>query len=96
MEREKILSILKTYKNDFSAKYGILELGIFGSVARDEAMKESDVDICVKMETPDPFQLVHIKHDIEQIINKHVDIIRIREKMNPYLRQRIEKEAIYV
>ena len=96
MQREEILSVLHIYKNDFSEKYGILELGVFGSVARNEAENESDVDICVKMKTPDPFHLVHIKYDIEQRIKKHVDIIRIREKMNPYLRQRIEKEAVYV
>ena len=96
MQREEILSVLHAYKKDFSKKYGILELGVFGSVARNEAVDESDVDICVKMKTPDPFHLVHIKDDIEQRIQKHVDIIRVREKMNPYLRQRIEKEAVYV
>ena len=96
MQREEILSVLNVYKKDFSEKYGILELGVFGSVARNEAGDESDVDICVKMKTPDPFCLVHIKDDIEQRIKKHVDIIRIRGKMNPCLRQRIDKEAVYV
>jgi uncharacterized protein len=96
MQREEILAVLQAYKKDFSRQYGLLELGVFGSVARNEAGNDSDVDICVKMKTPDPFKLVHVKDDIEKRIKLHVDIIRIREHMNPYLRQRIEKEAIYV
>ena len=96
MQREEVLSILKVYKRDFSDKYGILEIGVFGSLARNEAGDDSDVDICIKIKKPDPFSLVHIKEDIECRVKKHVDIIRMREKMNPYLRQRIEKDAVYV
>jgi len=96
MQREEVLSILQAYKSDFSQKYGILAIGVFGSVARNEAESDSDVDICIKMKNPDPFNLVHIKEDIESRVKTHVDIIRVREKMNPYLRQRIEKDAVYV
>ena len=96
MKREEVLSILKVYKKDFSKKYGILEIGVFGSIARNEAGNDSDVDICIKIKNPYPFSMVHIKEDIECRVKKHVDIIRIREKMNPYLRQRIEKDAVYV
>ena len=69
---------------------------MFGSTARDEAREDSDVDICIETEPPNPFTLVHIKEDIEQIVQKHVDIVRVREKMNPYLRERIKKECRYV
>lgn len=96
MQREEILSVLQAYKRDFSEKYGILEIGVFGSFARNEAVYDSDVDICIKMKNPDPFSLVHIKEDIEHRVKKHVDIVRMREKMNPFLRQHIEKDAVYV
>jgi predicted nucleotidyltransferase len=96
MSREDILNVLRNYKHAFAGKYGILELGVFGSVARNEATAQSDVDICIKMRSPDAFALVHIKEDIENLIQKHVDIVRVREKMNPYLKSRLEKEALYV
>ena len=96
MQREELLFILQAYKRDFSKKYGILEIGVFGSFARNQAGDDSDVDICIKIKNPDPFSLVHIKDDIEHRVKKHVDIIRMREKMNPYLRERIEKDAVYV
>jgi hypothetical protein len=96
MVRSDILTILRDFKQDFAEKYGIIEIGIFGSIARNEAREDSDVDICIKTKTPNPFTIVHIKEEIESRVRKHVDIVRIREKMNPFLKERIEKEGIYV
>ena len=96
MNKDEILRILREFKRDHAAQYGILELGVFGSVARDTAGEQSDVDICVKTETPDPFMLVHIKQELEERVGKRVDIVRVREQMNPFLKSRIEKEGVYV
>lgn len=96
MGRDYILAVLRDFKNNFAEKYGIVELGVFGSVARDEARDDSDLDICIKTKTPDAYAMVHIKEEIESRVHKHVDIVRIREKMNPYLKERIEKEGVYV
>lgn len=96
MNRDDILAALRQFKGDYAEQYGILELGVFGSVARNEQREDSDVDICIKTKTPDPFVLVHIKEAIEELVHKHVDIVRVREQMNPFLKERIEKEAVYV
>ncbi len=96
MNRDDVLAVLGQFKRDHAEQYGILEIGIFGSVARNEQHDDSDVDICIKTQTPDPFALVHIKEAIEGLVHKHVDIVRVREKMNPFLKERIEKEALYV
>ena len=42
------------------------------------------------------FGLVAIKEDIESYFQIHVDIVQVRERMNTLLKDRIEKEAIYV
>jgi len=96
MGRDDILAILRDFKQNYADKYGILEIGIFGSIARGEDREDSDVDICIKTKTPDPFALVHIKEEIENRVQRHVDIVRMREKMNPFLKERIEKEGVYV
>lgn len=84
MNRDNILKILREYKQKNAEKYGILELGLFGSAARDTAGAESDVDICIKIRYPDPYVLVHVKEELEERVRKHVDIVRVREKMNPF------------
>lgn len=96
MKKEEILSALKQYKHDHSEQYGIIDLGVFGSVARGESISSSDIDLCIRIEQPNPFSIVHIKEDIENILNIPVDIIRLRDGMNPHLRLRIEKEVLYV
>ena len=96
MTNSDILKTLKEFKEQQSEKYGILVLGVFGSVARDQAGKNSDVDIFLQTKTADPFNIVHIKEALEERLHNHVDIVRLRDKMNPFLKKRIEKEAVYV
>jgi predicted nucleotidyltransferase len=54
MKRDDVLTILKEFKRDHAEEYGILKIGVFGSVARDEAGEDSDVDICIKTRPPNP------------------------------------------
>jgi uncharacterized protein len=94
--RSEVLSILKQYKIENAAKYGINNLGIFGSYSRDTAADDSDIDIVIETQEPDIYKLVHIKEELEKLFHKSVDLVRHREKMNPYLKKRIEKDAQYV
>jgi len=96
MQRDLAVSILETFKNKYSDKYEIQALGLFGSVARNEATSTSDVDICIKTKNADLFAMVHIKEELEKLFSTSIDIVRIRDKMNPFLKNRIEEDAIYV
>ena len=96
MNRSDLLHTLEKFKRVDGDRYGILSIGFFGSFARNQASEFSDADIVVKTKTPDPFIMVHIKEDLEKRLRMPVDLVRFREKMNPFLRRRIEKEAVYV
>ena len=96
MDREKILQILADYHKAKRKKLGIMRLGVFGSVARGEIRKTSDVDVVVELNKPDLFILVEIKQELEKRLNRPVDIVRYRKQMNSFLKKRIEKNAIYV
>jgi len=95
MNKEEIIEILRTYKKDFSEQYGILDIGVFGSVARDEVGKDSDVDVIVRISKPDLFMLVGIKNELEERHHRSVDIVTYRKNMNPFLKKRIDGEAVY-
>ena len=94
--RSQVLQILKEMKPLLKEKYGVTHLGVFGSVARNEATPESDVDVVIEMEEPCLFTAVHIKEALEDALQVRVDLVRYRERMNKYLKKRIEKEAVYV
>ena len=96
MNRNDILISLKNYKELNSDKYLIRRIGVFGSVAKGLSKAESDVDIVVEIERQDLFDLIGIKQDLEQEFNCSVDIVSYRDKMNPFLKRRIDNEAIYV
>jgi len=72
------------------------KLGIFGSVARDQASAESDVDVVVETKEPNLFMMVDLKEKLESILGVKVDLIRYWRRMNPYLKKRIDREAHYV
>lgn len=96
MNRSDVTTLLKNYKDLNATRYGITALGFFGSMARDQSRPDSDLDICIKTNAPDPYILAHVKQEIEQIAQIRVDIVRLRDSMNAFLKNRIEKECIYV
>ncbi len=79
-----------------ASKYSITRMGIFGSVARGEQTEDSDVDVYLETSQPNMFALVHIKEDLQSLFGCNVDIVRLRHHMDSFLRNRIEKEGIYV
>lgn len=96
MTQQEILQILLKFRQQQQDKYKITKLGIFGSVARNQFTNESDVDVVVELAEPDLLSLVGIKLDLEQLFQRPVDIVRYRQRMNAFLKQRIDQEALYV
>ncbi len=96
LNRDEVLKTLKNRKTEFVKKFGITSIGVFGSLARGENRPDSDVDIVVTMSKPDLFYMVHIKEELETAYQTKVDIVHYREKMNSFLKRRIDREAVYV
>ena len=82
--------------NEISAYKEIKKAVIFGSRAKGNYKHGSDVDICIETETPNPFLIMDIKEFLENLFECSVDIVRFRSNMNPFLKQQIENEGIYV
>ncbi len=96
MKKEEIINYLQSNKDNFSKKYKISQILLFGSFARGDNDINSDIDIAIKTPISDYFLLYDFKEELEKRFNKKVDIVRLREKMNNSLKKRILKEAIYV
>ncbi len=93
MERDRILAVLKSRKRRLK-KFGIHSLSIFGSVARDQAHKNSDVDILVDFEKPiGLFEFARLKIYLEEILERPVDLVT-PEALRQEMREEILQEAI--
>ena len=90
----EIIGILHDYKNGVASKYGIKRLGIFGSVARGEQTEDSDLDIFIEIQIPNPYILGDIKEDLEKLTGYKIDLIRLRDNLNNLLLRNIERDGI--
>jgi len=96
MSRKNVLRILGMHKDELTRDYGLLKLGVFGSVARNEAREDSDIDIVVETQVPDLLRMANLREDLEELLHSKVDLIRYRRRMNSFLKKRIDNEAFYV
>ena len=96
MNTEVALKILREYYREGSIEHGVTQIGLFGSVARGEARDNSDIDVVVKLDNPSLLDLIAIQQDLSEKFHHKVDIVRYRTKMNNFLKERIDREAIYV
>ena len=93
--KQEIIEFLQTNKAYLQKTFGVKTIGIFGSIAREEANEKSDIDIIVDM-PPSFDKLFALKNFLEKNFGQKVDIVRVRKKMNKYLKHRIHKEGILV
>jgi predicted nucleotidyltransferase len=96
MERNEIIHTLRGFMDMNKERYEIIRIGFFGSAARDSMNEQSDIDVVVELGKQDLFNIIGIKQDLEEQFFKPVDVISYREKMNQFLKKRIDKEAVYV
>jgi predicted nucleotidyltransferase len=96
MRRDEVLRILARFMDLKRDEFGIVRIGVFGSGARDTILDASDIDVVVELARPDLLILVGIKQELEGLLQRPVDVVRYRERMNPFLKGRIDREAIYV
>ncbi len=93
MRRDEALRILREHRAELAA-LKIASLRLFGSVARDEARPDSDVDLLVTFSAPvDLFDLANVKLFLEGLLGHEVDLV-LERSVRPQLRQRIFAEAI--
>jgi len=95
MTKDDVLNYLKEHYQEFHSQYSVEKIGLFGSYARDEATKDSDIDIFVTMK-PNMFGMISMKEQIEKDLHAKVDIIREHKNMKPLFLEMIKKDLIYV
>jgi uncharacterized protein len=96
MNRDEAIACLKQHEPELK-RLGIERLFLFGSVARNEAREDSDVDLFFdyKKGQFDLFDLMDVKERASVILGRRADIMT-RDSIHRLLRQRIEQSAVPV
>ena len=93
---QESITRLADFKANFSSKYGIKKLGIFGSTARKENHEGSDLDIIVEVEKPSLSLMYDLRETLKAFLGLDIDLVRYRETLSPMFKHNIDNEAIYV
>jgi uncharacterized protein len=93
MRRDDVLAVLRAQREELR-RFGVVSLILFGSVARDQAGPQSDVDLLVELQRPAGyFAVVRLQEYLEQLLKARVDLIT-PGALNDTLRERIADESV--
>ena len=91
--RDEVLRILEENRNNLR-RFGVIRLGLFGSVARGEQTGGSDLDFVVEFETKSFDSYMDLKAFLEQLFGVKVDLV-LSDVIKPRIRQAILSETVY-
>lgn len=87
-KRDRILTL--------ASQYGIKSIKVFGSVARGDDKRGSDVDFLVNFEEGRTlFDLIEFKNELEELLDRKVDVIT-ENAIHWYLKEKIMQEAVEI
>ena len=78
-------------------RYGVVRAGLFGSVARGEVKKRSDIDILVEFEPgkcPSFFRLFDMENELSAILGGRKVDIRTPEDLSRYFKDKVLATAV--
>ena len=95
MRRQDILKVLDENRSEIRSRFGVASLSLFGSLSRDEAVAESDVDILVAfVKTPGIFGFLELKEYLENLLQCSVDLVT-KNALKKQFRKQVFQEAVH-
>jgi len=93
---EEIKEMIQKNKVVFRERYGLKEIGIFGSYVKGEQNEESDVDILIELEKPIGFvSFMRLENALSELLGVRVELVT-KKALKPYIGKRILEEVKYV
>lgn len=96
MNRKRTLELLAHSKPELQARFGVIRLALFGSIARDAATSKSDIDILVAFDGPATSRRYFgVQFYLEDLLGCPVDLVT-EKALRPELRPYIDQERVNV
>lgn len=81
-------------------QHSVKSLFAFGSVTNDRFKEDSDIDLVVDIDAADPLEYSDhyfaLKFQLEQILQREIDLLELKAIRNPFLKQEIDRTKILV
>lgn len=95
MTRDQVVDLLRDHRQDL-ARLHVKVLALFGSLARNEARPDSDVDVLVEFDGEPTFdRFMELKFFLEDLLRRRVDLVT-RAALKPRMRSTVDREAVRV
>lgn len=95
-DREQILLTLSAHRHELAQRFGVKELSLFGSAARDQLREDSDVDALVEFEGAVTYDGYFKLQDHRQaLLGRSVDLVTERG-LKPRARENVQKDLVRV
>ena len=95
LSQRDILNVLKAEKPHLRNKYGVLNIGLFGSYAKGTQHADSDIDFLVELEAPRFDWIAGLQIYLEEKFGRRIELVRKGNKLNRRFMERIGGEVIY-
>ncbi|PRY69216.1 hypothetical protein BCL64_1147 [Halomonas ventosae] len=96
MDRARTLKLLREHMPTLTDEYGVRSLALFGSMSRDEARDDSDIDILVSFDGPaTSARYFGAQFYLEDLLGHAVDLVTDKA-LRPELKVYVEREALSV
>jgi predicted nucleotidyltransferase len=96
MRRADVLALVGARRDELVQRFGVRSLSLFGSVARDEAGPDSDVDVLVEFDGPTTFDRhMGLLIFLEDLLGCRVDVLTATG-IKPRLRPLIDPDLVRV
>jgi hypothetical protein len=96
MDRKRALELLTRSKPELEARFGVTQLALFGSTARDTATSTSDIDVLVAFDGPATSKRYFgVQFYLEDLLGCPVDLVT-EKALRPELRPYVEREQVLV
>ena len=96
MEKNEIIEKIRMMLPSLSSRYHIKEIELFGSYARNDATKTSDIDLLVTfVDTPDLLTFIELEETLSRSLDHQVDLV-MKRKLKSQIKNEILQDAIAV
>ena len=91
----QIINLLKAEKSYLAKEFGVVNIGLFGSFARGQSDRNSDIDLIVELREPRFDYLAGLQVYLENKFTRKIEIVRKGNRINSRFVKRVEKDTIY-